>query len=182
MPLYFITGNAGKFREVKAIIPEIEQLGLDLDEIQSLDPQVVIEHKLAQAAAQHDGEFIVEDSSVGFNCLNGFPGTLIKWFYDSLGPDGIADMIHRYEDHSAYAIVTIGYRDPAGSTHFFKSQYSGKIVRPQGEGGFGWDSIFVADGQTRTNAQLTGDEKNAIGARGKATQMLAKHLAELSET
>ena len=178
MPLYFITGNAGKFREVKAILPQIEQLNIDLDEIQSLDPQVVIQHKLAQASAHHDGDFMVEDSSVSFRCLNGFPGTLIKWLYDSLGPDGLADMVHRYEDHSADVIVTIGYRDNIGSTHFFTSQYSGVIVRPQGESGFGWDSIFVADGQTKTNAQLTSAEKNVIGARGKATQMLAEYLAK----
>lgn len=176
MPLYFITGNAGKFAEVKAILPQIEQLNIDLDEIQSLDPQAVIEHKLAQAAAQHDGAFIVEDSSVSFNCLNGFPGTLIKWLHESLGPAGLADLVHRYKDHSADVIVTIGYRDPAGSLHFFTSKYSGMIVRPQGESGFGWDSIFMVAGHTKTNAELTTDEKNTISARGEAARMLAEHL------
>jgi inosine/xanthosine triphosphate pyrophosphatase family protein len=65
--LYFITGNAGKFTEIAAIVPGLHQLKLDLDEIQSLDPKVVIEHKLKQAAAQHDGEFIVEDTSLSLD-------------------------------------------------------------------------------------------------------------------
>src|SRR5438874_11099226 len=96
--LYFITGNANKFREIKTFIPETEQLNLDLDEIQSLDPQAVIEHKLNQAAAHHDGEFIVEDTSLTIDAMNGLPGTMIKWFQKSLGLEGIAKLAATYPD------------------------------------------------------------------------------------
>src|SRR5476651_1410565 len=98
MQLYFATGNNNKFAEVAAIIPTLERLDLDLDEIQSLDARAVIEHKLAQAAAIHSGAFIVEDTAVGFSCLGGLPGTLIKWFLGTLGAEGIADLVHRYKD------------------------------------------------------------------------------------
>src|SRR4051812_46598585 len=97
--LYFITGNAGKFREVAAVLPDIVQLELDVDEIQSLDPQEVIEHNLQQAAGQHDGEFIVEDTSVIFNCIDPLPGTFIKWFEKGMGIDRVAELVGRYDDH-----------------------------------------------------------------------------------
>ncbi len=174
--LYFITGNAGKFREIGAILPDIEQLKLELDEIQSLDPKAVIEHKLAQAAAIHDGAFIVEDTSVGLACIDGLPGTLIKWFLDTLGAARLADLVLRYDNHAATVRTTIGYRDEQGSVHYFVGECTGQIVRPRGDGGFGFDPAFIADGQTKTNAELTPAEKNAISARGIAAHKLAEHL------
>jgi non-canonical purine NTP pyrophosphatase (RdgB/HAM1 family) len=178
--LYFITGNAGKFREIQAVLPAIEQLSLDLDEIQSLRSQDVIEHKLAQAAASHAGSFIVEDTSVGFACIHGLPGTLIKWFLDTLGAAGLADLVLRYPDHRATVLTTIGYRDEAGHIHYFTGEYSGQVVEPRGNGGFGFDPIFVADGQTKTNAELSSAEKIAISARGIAARKLAAHLKATS--
>jgi non-canonical purine NTP pyrophosphatase (RdgB/HAM1 family) len=178
--LYFITGNAGKFREIKAIIPDIEQLELDLDEIQSLDARTVIEHKLAQAALHHDGDFIVEDTSLELTCLKGLPGTYIKWFEKTLTLPGIAALAMKYEDHSATARTTIGYRDAKGKTHYFSGELKGEIVPPRGDGGFGWDPIFIASGGDRTNAELTTQEKNRISMRQAAARHLAAYLQEHS--
>lgn len=178
MPLYFVTTNAGKFRELQAILPKLEQLPLELDEIQSLDPQVVIEHKLTQAALQHEGEYLVEDTSLIFHCLNQLPGTFIKWFVGAVGLAGLVELVSHYPDHSATARITIGYRDSAGSAHFFSSTTTGKIVSPRGMGGFGWDAIFLADGQTKTNAEQTLAEKNTFSARAEAARKLVKHLTK----
>ncbi len=176
--LYFVTGNAGKFREVQEALPDIEQLELELDEIQSLDPQIVIEHKLNQASAQHQGQFMVEDTSLVFHCLSGLPGTLIKWFDETLGNDGMADLVHHYPNHTATARSTIGYRDTTGSIHYFTGETTGAIVQPRGTlSPFGWNSIFQPDGHTRTFAEMTVREKNAISMRGIAAQKLARHLA-----
>jgi inosine triphosphate pyrophosphatase len=175
----FITGNAGKFSEVSAAMPDIAQLDLDLDEIQSLDPQRVIEHKLAQAAAQHNGEFIVEDTSLILGCLNGLPGTMIKWFEKSVGVPGIAELALRYEDHSAIARVTIGYRDSAGQTHYFTGEQTGQIVAPRGtKSPFGWNPIFQPDGHEQTFAEMSVEEKNALSMRGIAVRKLVQHLAK----
>jgi XTP/dITP diphosphohydrolase len=52
------------------------------------------------------------------------------------------------------------------------------LVRtPRGDGGFGYDPIFVAEGGTRTNAELTPEEKDAISHRGKALRALSALLA-----
>jgi inosine triphosphate pyrophosphatase len=176
--LYFVTGNAGKFREIQAIIPQLVQLKLDLDEIQSLDPQVVIEHKLAQAAAQHDGEFIVEDTSLSLTCLRGLPGTMIKWFEETVGVEGIADIALRYEDRSALAKVTIGYRDARGQISYYIGELEGTIVAPRGtKSTFGWNSIFQPAGFHQTFAEMSIEEKNRISMRAIATHKLAARLA-----
>jgi non-canonical purine NTP pyrophosphatase (RdgB/HAM1 family) len=176
MALYFITGNAGKFREVKALLPNIQQLDLDLDEIQSLDPRVVIEHKLEQAAALHDGEFIVEDTSLAANCLDGLPGPLIKWFEKSIGIAGLAELVNRYEDTSAIARTTIGYRDAASNKRFFFGEIIGKIITPRGDHGFGWDPIFVPNGHDQTFAEMDAETKNSLSMRRIAVQQLREHL------
>ena len=77
MTLHFITGNKGKFNEAKAIFPEVQQLDLELEEIQSLDARVIAEHKLRQALSKQDGEFFIEDTSLYLGCLNRFPRPLI---------------------------------------------------------------------------------------------------------
>ena len=84
MSLYFITGNKNKFEEVKSILPEIEQLDVDLPEIQDIDAQNIIRFKLLEALRHHAGEFIVEDTSLYFDCLKGLPGPLIKWFLETI--------------------------------------------------------------------------------------------------
>jgi XTP/dITP diphosphohydrolase len=55
----------------------------------------------------------------------------------------------------------------------------GRLVRaPSGSNGFGYDPIFVADGQSRTNAELEPAEKDAISHRGQAFRALAQVIAE----
>jgi XTP/dITP diphosphohydrolase len=176
MPLYFITGNVGKLRELQTFLPEIVQLDIKIDEIQSLDPIAVIEHKLEQAAQAYDGEFIVEDTSMIFNCIKPLPGTLIKWFEQGMGLDSVVDLVHRYDDHSAVSRSIIGYRDNHGINHFFTGEYGGEIVSRRGDTGFGFDPIFIATGQTNTNAELTTQQKSRFSGRGKAAQLLATHL------
>ena len=71
MKFYFITGNKGKFEEAKAIIPKLEQLDIELPEVQEIDPKQIIKAKLFAAFEHKMEEFIVEDTSLSFECLNG---------------------------------------------------------------------------------------------------------------
>ena len=59
----------------------------------------------------------------------------------------------------------------------------GTLTRePRGTGGFGYDPIFVMDGQDKTNAEMTPEEKDAVSHRGKAFRALAAIVGrELSE-
>ena len=94
MKLYFLTGNTNKFSEAKAILPEIEQINLDLVEIQELDAKKIIRSKLDQAIKESpEKRFFCEDTSLYINCLEQLPGPLIKWFLQSLGTQGIYDIV-----------------------------------------------------------------------------------------
>ena len=84
MKIYFVPGNENKLNEAKKILPEIEGLNIDLIEIQSIDSQEIIEHKLNEAKKHHSGNFVVEDTSLELVAMKGLPGPLIKFFEKSI--------------------------------------------------------------------------------------------------
>ena len=104
--IFFVTGNAKKELEVNTILgPDaigkfrVSHVDLDLPEYQG-DPLYIAHHKCLEASKQVGGAVLVEDTSLCFNALNGLPGPYIKWFWDSIGNDGLYSMLDGYEDKS----------------------------------------------------------------------------------
>ena len=175
--LYFITGNKNKFEEIREIIPNLERLDMDLAEIQDMDPRRIIEAKLKEALRHHPGtDFIVEDTSLYLECLKGLPGPLIKWFLETIGCGGLADIAHALGDARATARTYIGYARSDGDIYFFDGEVAGTIVAPRGESNFGWDIIFVPDGYAQTFAEIGRAEKQKISMRKIAAQKLKEFL------
>lgn len=175
--LYFITGNKNKFAEVRSLLPEVEQLDIGLTEIQGMDSRAIIEAKLFEARKQHNGEFIVEDMSMEIDCLNGFPGPLIKWFATTLTNRGVANVVGKMDDSNACAKVTIGYSH-GDKVEFFEGVIDGTIVHPRGGNGFGWDEIFQPNGSDKTFAEMTDQEKEAASMRRMAVDKLKDFLTK----
>jgi non-canonical purine NTP pyrophosphatase (RdgB/HAM1 family) len=176
MKIQFITGNKNKFAEAQKIISNLEQLDVDLPEIQEIDAKKVIEAKLQEAKNLFEGEFVVEDTSLYLDCLNGLPGPLIKWFEKTIGNNGIFDIVQKYDNYKAQAKTMVGYIDENGKMEFFEGIIDGTIVKPTGDTDFGWDPIFVPKGQNKTFAQMNQEEKNKISMRKIAFKKLAKKL------
>ena len=178
MAIYFITGNKNKFEEVKAIMPDVEQLDIDLPEIQDIDAKKIIEEKLSAAFNHKKGKFIVEDTSLYLDCLNGLPGPLIKWFLKTIGNGGLYEISEKMKNNKAEAKTIIGYAQSPGKIYFFEGSVKGKIVKPTGETCFGWDPIFQPDGFAKTFAEMSRDEKNSISMRRIAVNKLKEFLAK----
>ncbi len=172
--IFFITGNKNKFREAKSIIPELEQLDIDLPEIQSIDAKEIIRSKLLEALKHKKAEFIVEDTSLYFDCLNGLPGPLIKWFMKTIGNEGLYKIAETFGNYNAEAKTIIGYFKD--NIYFFEGSIKGKIVAPSSGNGFGWDPIFKPEGSTKTFAEMTQEEKNSISMRRIALNKLKEFL------
>lgn len=183
--IYLITSNEGKIREFQSIIPSIKSYRLELDEIQSLDPTSIIEHKLKCAANKLKSSnvffdyILVEDTSLFIDSLNGLPGTFIKFFLKSIGNEGICKIVNSYSDNkNASAKTFIGLIDNNGTSHFFEGEIKGTISAvPCGENGFGWDKIFIPNGQEKTFANMPLDEKNKYSMRKIAIEKLNKFLS-----
>ena len=174
--LSIITGNKNKFEQVRAIIPEAQQLDIDLIEIQELDPKKVIEHKIKEVFKQTDSEVFVEDTCLYLEGLNGLPGVLTKWFIKSIGAEGIYKMAQSFGCLSARAETLVGYAKDENQIYFFQGEDKGTIVAPRGALGFGWDSIFVPEGLDRTYGEMEFEERAKTSMRRIAVQKLKDFL------
>ncbi len=180
MLIKFVTGNKHKLNEIADFFGpiEIQQVNIDLVEVQSLNAREIIGHKLAEARKQISGAIIVEDTSLYLECFGyKLPGPFIKWFLESIGPQGIANMVQKMGLSKAYAVTLFGYSSSQGKIDFFEGRAEGKIVNPIGDKDFGWGPIFLPDGQTKTYGQMERQEKYALSMRAIAAKKLKEFLS-----
>ncbi|MGC4867386.1 RdgB/HAM1 family non-canonical purine NTP pyrophosphatase [Micromonospora sp. DT53] len=130
---------------------------------------------------------IADDSGLAVDALNGMPGVFSARWSGQHGDDRanlrlVLDQIADVPDEQRAAsfVCTVALVLPGGKEHLVDGRQSGRVLRaPRGDGGFGYDPIFLGDGQDRTNAELTPAEKDAISHRGKALRELAKLVAKV---
>lgn len=180
MNITFITGNAAKAEQLsRHLARPVEHKKLDLPEIQSLDLREIIEHKTKEAYKQVGGIVLVEDVSLTFTALGRLPGPLIKWFLNELDNDGLCNLLNGYDDRSAIAEVCYGLYD-GKELHIFEGSMTGTIARtPQGEKTFGWDPIFIPQGEIKSWAQMTPEEQKGTSMRRIALLKLEAYIASL---
>jgi len=176
MSVYFITGSEDKFAELQSVLGNLEQLEIDLPEIQEIDAHKIIAAKLAEARKHREGTFIVEDTSLYLDALNGLPGPLIKWFMKTIGNEGLYKIVQVFGNTGAEAKTIIGYASSDGDVQFFEGSFRGRIVKPRGANGFGWDPIFQPEGNERTFAEMSLEEKNVHSMRRIAAEKFGDFL------
>jgi len=176
LPLVFVTSRAEKAKEAERLGFTVERLDLDLPEPQALDPSRIVEEKAKTAYAMLSRPVLVEDSGLSIDAWGGFPGALVKWLERSAGVAAIPRMLDRFEDRSATAACAIAYTD-GGDVVSARGETRGAIApAPRGSNGFGWDTIFVPEGDTRTFAEMSGAEKDRVSHRRRAWEALAARL------
>jgi XTP/dITP diphosphohydrolase len=129
---------------------------------------------------------IADDSGLTVDALNGMPGVFSARWSGKHGADlanlelVLAQVSDVPDEHRGAAFVCAAALVlPDGREFVADGQMRGVLLRaPRGSGGFGYDPIFLADGQTRSNAELTPAEKDAISHRGIAFRALARIIGE----
>lgn len=150
----FITGNLKKAEYLSRYLDfPVDHVKLDLDEIQSLDLREVVEHKVRQAYEIVKKPVIVEDVGLSFDAMGKLPGPFIKFFLEEMDFDSICRLLDGKE-RGAVASCVFGYFDGA-KLELFEGSLRGEIAEnAQGDGGYGFDSIFIPEGYTITRSQL----------------------------
>jgi non-canonical purine NTP pyrophosphatase (RdgB/HAM1 family) len=172
-----VTGNRDKVAEARRVWPgEIEHVALDLPEIQSLDLDAVLQAKAEEAWRRLERPLVVEETGLELAALSGFPGPLVKWMLESVGATGIARTALALGDPRATARCRLLYFDGRARTVAEGSTRGVLLAEPRGTGGFGWDPVFLPDGENQTYGELTPARKDAIGHRGQAWRALHQAL------
>lgn len=176
MKITFVTSNAGKAEEVSRYLGlHIEHVGLNIQEIQSLDLEEIVKDKAEKAYEKLKKPLLVEDVSLVFHSFGNLPGPLIKWFEKELGYDGLCDMV-KGENRSCTATVCYGFHD-GENIQIFSGVMEGEVAdSPRGNNSFGWGPIFVPKGMEKTYSELTKEEQNEISFRRKALEKLKESL------
>lgn len=193
MKLVFATNNLNKLKEVQHLIPKHIQL-LSLKDINCFEdiPETkdTIEGNAIQKSEyikQHYGyDCFADDTGLEVDVLDGAPGVYSARY---AGPqrsseDNMKKILKNLEhitDRKAQfkTVIALEFR---GEQYLFTGICKGTITREKnGENGFGYDPIFKAEGFEKTFAELSLAEKNHIGHRGKAVDLLVKHLSTFSE-
>ena len=174
MKAIFVTSNEHKRREAAEILGlELEDAAPEVPEIQALEVAEVAKAKaLAAYEALGSPEYpvLVEDSGLVVEAWNGLPGAFTKWFVQALGNEGLLRMLPPDADRAARAVCSVAVVDGSSgeAVRVFLGEAPGSLAsEPRGEGGFGWDPIFIPDGSSLTYAQM-GPDKNADSHRARA--------------
>lgn len=179
--------NAHKLAEVRAILDQpIELAPADLPEVvedaTSFTGNALIK---ARAACQATGEIaLADDSGLCVDVLGGAPGIFsARWAGVHGDDDGnlqlllsqLQDMLPENRGASFRCVAVACF--PDGSEIVAEGRLPGTLTtEPRGEGGFGYDPIFVPAGSTLTIAEMSAEHKNEISHRGAAFRELAKRL------
>ncbi len=196
--LAFATHNAHKVGEVWAILAPIVA-GLERTDVASArdlgapapveDGVTFSENALikARALARATGlPAIADDSGIAVDVMGGAPGIFSALWSGRHGADSdnldllLAQMADIRDPHRGAAFVcAAALVTPDGREVVTIGQMRGRLARvPSGEHGFGYDPIFIADGQAASNAELSPAAKNAISHRGAAFRALAPHVRD----
>ncbi len=175
--LSVVTSNRGKYREYKEKLEgefeEIEMKDIGYPEIQTDRLEEVVDFSLDKLSDH--APLIIDDSGLFIEGLNGFPGVYSAYVMDTIGCDGILQLMEGRSDRSARFECVIGYLGE--EKELFKGVAPGDIIsEKRGTKGFGYDPIFRPEGFEDTYAEMTSEEKNRISHRGRSMEKLLEFM------
>ncbi len=204
--LVLATNNAAKLVELRRVLAAAAP-GLEVRGLADFPPypepaetgRTFADNALikARAAVEHTGlAALADDSGLEVDVLNGMPGVRSsRW----AGPacddaanlrlvlaqiDDVAETERTARFVCVIALVLpvpVGVPDPGAPVEYLRrGEMPGRLIRaPRGDHGFGYDPIFVPTGQTRTTAEMSAEDKDAISHRGRALRATAALIGEL---
>jgi XTP/dITP diphosphohydrolase len=195
MRVVLATRNPGKLEELRRILRDsVELVGLESfpDAPDVPETELTFEGNAllkARAIAAHTGlPSVADDSGLSVDALNGMPGIFSARWAGGHGDDQanldllLAQISDVGAEHRGARFVCVAALVmPDGREHVAEEYMTGRVIdTPRGSNGFGYDPIFVPDGESRTSAELSAAEKDAISHRGKAFRAIAPVIADLA--
>ena len=161
--LYFASSNTHKFEEAQRILSNlgvnITLFETTLEEIQSDSLSKIAARKVIDAYAKVQKPVIIEDDGLFIESLHGFPGPYSSYVYDTIGNKGIIRLLENIESRDAKFVAMIAYWNGNDDVQVFESSISGKISSFIDKGGWGYDPIFIPDGELKTYANVSDKDK-----------------------
>ncbi|MFV8050453.1 RdgB/HAM1 family non-canonical purine NTP pyrophosphatase [Mycobacterium sp. 48b] len=190
--------NAKKLAELRRVLDAAGITGLDLvslADVAAYDeaPETGATFEENALAKASDGfratglACVADDSGISVDALNGMPGVLSARWSGRHGDDPantsllLGQLADVPDERRGAAFVSACALVSASGSTVVRGEWPGTVTRePRGDGGFGYDPVFLPEGSTRTAAELTPAEKDAASHRGRALALLVPALRELA--
>ncbi len=195
--LVMASRNQGKLVELQRILatiaPSIDLVSVsqfpDIDDVaetgSTFEENALLK---AETIAMKTGlPAIADDSGLCIDALEGKPGVFSARYAGTHGDDQanrekvLREMVDVYEENrGAQFVSVVALALPDGRNEMCRGEIRGDICyAPRGDGGFGYDPIFVPEGLSQTMAELSAEKKDEISHRGRALRAMAPIIAEL---
>ena len=184
--IVFATNNAHKLEEVAAILGDnydvlsLREIGCDADIPETADTFAGNALQKAQYVKKHYGyDCFADDSGLEVDALDGAPGVFSARYSGGGSEANMDKLLHNLtgERERSAQFRTVVALLIGEESHMFEGVVRGTIIEERrGEGGFGYDPIFVPEGYDLTFAELGSEVKNRISHRAKAVKQLAEFL------
>lgn len=192
MRLIIASNNKHKIYEIKKIlggcfdeILSLSEAGIDHETVEDGSTFMENAMKKAREIAEISNEpSLADDSGITAHALGDEPGIFSARYSGGHGNDEdnnalLIERLRDKDDKSAHYTCAMVLAYPDGKTITAEGYMYGRIIEEgRGEHGFGYDPIFIPDGESRTAAELSDEEKNAISHRGRALSLLLSKLKE----
>ncbi len=187
--LLVATTNAGKQREFRRLLAHLpadvvtpEDMGLELEVDEPYDTYAENATAKADAFARASGLLtLADDSGIEVAALGWGPGVhSARWVAGGNNAERMLEALGDAEDRRARMVCALALAIPGDSPiEVFSGEVIGEVARePRGDGGFGYDPIFLLpDG--RTTAELAQEQKDRVSHRGRAVAAATLRLVEL---
>ena len=190
MKFVLATHNPGKIQEMQAILSQLgvevvspAELGVDVDVEETGETFAENAMLKAQAICAAAGlPAIADDSGLCVDALNGGPGVYsARYGGEELDDAGrtalLLQNMRGQTTRAAHFACAIACAFPNGDTLTAEGRCDGAIAfAPMGQGGFGYDPVFLVPEKAKTFSQMTAEEKNEISHRGRALRAFAEKL------
>ena len=190
MKLIIASNNVHKIYEIKKILSgkfdeiiSLREAGINHETVEDGTTFMENARKKASEIAEISGECaLADDSGICVDALGGAPGIYSARFSGEHGNDEennrlLLEKIQHAPDRSAHYTCAMSLVYPDGSCVEAEGYMYGEITKdPRGDRGFGYDPLFVPAGESRTVAEMTDEEKNAISHRANALALLLEKL------
>ncbi len=188
MKLVFASNNKNKIQEIQALVPNSIQI-LSLEEIgctedipetaDTIEGNAIL--KANYVTEKYGYDCFADDTGLEVDSLNGAPGVYSARYAGEQkdANDNMDKLLSELKDKSNRKanFKTVIALNLNGNQNLFTGIINGKIIEKKiGTNGFGYDPIFVADGYSKTFAELTMEEKSIISHRGIAVKELILFL------
>ena len=186
--IVFATNNAHKLAEIRKIMGEqwrvlsLSEIGCEADIEETADTLQGNAEIKARYVKEHFGyDCFADDTGLLVDALGGAPGVYSARYAGEQhnSADNMALLLKNMENetnrkaHFSTVIALIIGND----MYYFEGRVDGEILeKPEGTEGFGYDPVFRPEGYVGSFATMSGEEKNAISHRGRATAKLIEFL------